>query len=87
MPIVEVDTGAIKFIINGANLMCQGISSVSGDVEEDTPVLILAQGKKLPLAVGITRMSGNDIQTINKGIGVEILHVLGDGLWCLKSIE
>lgn len=49
--------------------------------EEDTPVAVYAEGKQHATAVGLTKMSTADIRAINKGIGVETLHYLNDGLW------
>lgn len=87
MPKIQVDKGAIKHVIQGANIMCQGITSGGGKVFEplpaDTPIQIMAEDKELPLAIGITRLSTDDIIKVNKGIGIESIHVLGDGLWTL----
>lgn len=80
--------GAIKFVLQGANIMCPGLTSPGAfsdgdhdEVEADKPVAIFAEGKKHPIAVGITKMSFGDMKSINKGIGVENVHQLGDGLW------
>ncbi|AQK91305.1 pseudouridine synthase and archaeosine transglycosylase (PUA) domain-containing protein [Zea mays] len=42
---------------------------------------IMAEGKQHALAIGYTKMSAKDIRTINKGIGVDNMHYLNDGLW------
>lgn len=49
--------------------------------EAEEPVAIYAEGKEHATAVGLTKMSTSDIRNINKGIGVETLHYLNDGLW------
>ncbi|CAM9433933.1 unnamed protein product [Ectocarpus fasciculatus] len=91
MPTMRVDKGAISFVMNGANIMCQGFTSKGGRIE--TPleagaaVCILAEGKKVALAVGQTTMSTADIQSVNKGIGVDNLHYLGDGLFGTKELD
>ena len=33
------------------------------------------------MAVGLTKLSTADIRAVNKGIGVENIHDLNDGLW------
>lgn len=33
------------------------------------------------MAIGITNMSTQDMRDINKGMGVDNLHYLNDGLW------
>lgn len=50
-------------------------------VDADAPVAIYAEGKEHAMAVGITKMSTKDMRDINKGIGVDNLHFLTDGLW------
>lgn len=65
MPRIQVDTGAIKFILGGANVMCPGITSPGGaipvDLPEDAPVAVYAQGKEHALAIGIMKMSTDDM--------------------------
>jgi PUA domain protein len=40
----QVDRGAIKFVLSGANIMCPGLTSPGGvlddEVEEETPVVM-----------------------------------------------
>lgn len=87
----QVDRGAIKFVLSGANIMCPGLTSPGGvlddEVEEETPVAIMAEGKQHALAIGFTKMSAKDIRTINKGIGVDNMHYLNDGLWKMEKLE
>jgi len=79
---VFVDAGAIKPLIGGAALMCRGIrTDMLEDFPADTPVQVMAEGKVLPFAVGISKLSSEEIRTADSGVGVEILHTLGDGLW------
>lgn len=42
---------------------------------------IYAEEKDHAMAVGLTIMSTADMREVNKGIGVELLHHLNDGLW------
>lgn len=88
---IQVDRGAIKFVLAGANIMCPGITSKGGDliddVDAETPVAVMAEGKVHPLGVGFTKMSSGDIKKINKGIGVETMHFLNDGLWKTNHVD
>ncbi|ANB13507.1 Tma20p [Sugiyamaella lignohabitans] len=66
--------------------MCPGLSS-KGAWLPDAPgyepgqvVTIYAEGKEHALAVGILTMSTEDIKSINKGIGINVVTYLGDGL-------
>ena len=85
-PWVKVDRGAIKFVLSGANIMCPGLTSAGASLpdeclEKDSLVSIYAEGKENALAIGKLTMSTDEIKSKNKGIGIELLHYLGDGLW------
>ena len=56
-------------------------------VGADAPVAIYAEGKEHAMAVGITKMSTQDMRDVNKGIGVDNLHFLTDGLWRLPRLD
>ena len=90
MPKLQVDAGAIKFVCNGSNIMCPGLTSEGAymdDVPEETVCAIYAEDKANALAIGVTTMSTKDIREINKDIGVENLHFLGDGLWDTETFN
>ncbi|CAI5460204.1 unnamed protein product [Closterium sp. Yama58-4] len=88
---MQVDRGAIKFVMSGANIMCPGLTSPGGKMDDgipaDSPVAIFAEGKENALAIGYTKMSSDDIRKINKGIGVDLMHYLNDGLWKMKTLD
>ncbi|KAF9971908.1 Malignant T-cell-amplified sequence 1 [Actinomortierella ambigua] len=85
LPRLQVDRGAIKFVIGGANIMCPGLTSKGAKMDVSVPadsiVAITAEGKNEVLAIGKTKMSTDDIKKVNKGIGVDTVHYLGDALW------
>ncbi|CAI7905529.1 unnamed protein product, partial [Closterium sp. NIES-53] len=82
---MQVDRGAIKFVMPGANIMCPGLTSPGGKkgdgIPVNSPVAIFAEGKENALAIGYTKMSSDNIRKINKAIGVNLMHYLNDGLW------
>ena len=82
---VTVDKGAIPYILGGANIMCPGLTNAGGilpaSLEANRGVIILAEGKEHAIAVGTMKMSAEDIRAKNKGIGIEVAHFLGDGLF------
>jgi malignant T-cell-amplified sequence len=90
---ILVDSGAIKFILGGANVMCPGITSVHGtemagrELPEGAPVAIYATGKEHALGIGVLKMSTVDIKSKNKGHGIETLHHLDDQLWHTPKFE
>lgn len=86
-PTVQVDRGAIKFVLSGANIMCPGLTSPGANLpdapglEKEALVIVNAENKENALAIGRLLMSTEDIKSINKGHGVELIHYLGDCLW------
>mmetsp|Transcript_49490 Transcript_49490/g.124439 ORF Transcript_49490/g.124439 Transcript_49490/m.124439 type:complete len:182 (-) Transcript_49490:39-584(-) len=88
LPHFQCDTGAIKFVLDGVNVMCPGLTSAGGsmvDVPAETPVAIMAEGKEHAMAIGITTMSTEEIRTVNKGHGLENIHYLNDGLYLIAD--
>jgi malignant T-cell-amplified sequence len=81
----QVDIGGCRYVISGANVMCQGVTSPGGkvaeDAEEEDVVGIYVEGKQHACAVGTMLMSTEQIKKVNKGPCIENVHHLGDGLW------
>nr|WCZ58282.1 translation machinery-associated protein [Paratrimastix eleionoma] len=88
---MRVDRGAIKFIINGANVMAKGLTNPGGelpnDIPAETPVAIMAEGKQTALGIGMTKLSSDEIRNAESGIAIELLHHLGDDLWKTPYLE
>ncbi|CAI7783482.1 unnamed protein product [Closterium sp. NIES-54] len=88
---MQVDRGAIKFVMSGANIMSPGLTSPGGKMDDgipaDSSVAIFAEGKENALAIGYTKMSSDGIRKINKGIGIDLMHCLNNGLWKMKTID
>eukprot|EP01017_Pseudomicrothorax_dubius_P048390 TRINITY_DN8792_c0_g2_i2.p1 TRINITY_DN8792_c0_g2~~TRINITY_DN8792_c0_g2_i2.p1 ORF type:complete len:186 (-),score=48.86 TRINITY_DN8792_c0_g2_i2:275-832(-) len=90
LPWMTVDKGAIKRVITGANVMCPGLTSPGGkmdDVPAGVCVAIMAEGKQHAIGVGITLMSTKEIREVNKGIALEMVHHLNDALWTLRDVK
>ena len=79
IPSVQVDEGAVKFVINGADIFTQGIVSTDRDFEKNTIVIVL-NPQKAALSVGHSIMNSFDLQN-KKGKGIVNLHFLGDKIW------
>ena len=74
-------------------MMCPGFTSAGGRlppsdeaVPSGAPVAIYAEGKEHAAAVGLTKLSTEDIKKINKGVGVELVTYLGDDLWSKQKL-
>jgi PUA domain protein len=60
----QVDKGAIKFVLSGANIMAPGLTSPGGKMtacDKNQVVVIMAEGKQHALAIGQTKMSTADM--------------------------
>ena len=82
---VQVDKGAIKHLLNGSDIMSPGLvsegGSLEGDIDEGEAVAIYAEGKTHALALGIMNASADAIRASPRGVGIKMIHFLGDGLW------
>lgn len=81
---MQVDKGAIRHVIGGANVMCRGLTTPGGNIsaaEIYEVVCITGEEKQHAMAIGIMKKSSDQIKSENSGIGIESLHFLGDGIW------
>ncbi|EIM90417.1 uncharacterized protein STEHIDRAFT_166603 [Stereum hirsutum FP-91666 SS1] len=93
LPHVQIDRGAIRFLLAGAHMMCPGMTSAGGGLPSaedalppDTPVAFNAEGKEHAVGIGITKMGTEEMKKVNKGVGVESVTYLGDDLWALQKL-
>jgi len=89
-PKVQVDVGAIPYVLNAAPIMAAGIfpkGKIFQDLDAGKPVAIFAEGKEHPIAVGLTAMSTADMKAGKRGCGVTNMHCMGDGLWKSYAVE
>ncbi len=80
---VTVDEGAVKHVLNGANIFSAGVVSASPEVRRgDVVVVVDEEGR--PLAVGIAEMDGAEMVDSRRGMAVRNLHHVGDRLWKMR---
>lgn len=86
-----MDKGAIKYVLSGANIMCPGLTSAGAkltpDISAGRPVAIMAEGKQHALGIGLMKLSSADIKNVNKGIGVDNVHYITDGLYKVTTLQ
>lgn len=82
---IDVDHGAIPFLMNGADCMSAGIHATSPTVKQGDLVWIRDQEHHRPLAVGWAMEDGAALVQSTKGKGVRTIHWVGDELWDLDS--
>ena len=78
-PSIKVDEGAVKFVINGADIFSQGIVNLTRDFSENTIVTIINPQDSV-LSVGKSLFSSKDLLNA-KGKSIINLHYLGDKIW------
>ena len=78
---VFIDQGAIKYIINGADVMRPGIVEFDSNIEKNDFVVIKDIQHKKPLAVGISLFSSEEFKTLFNGRAIKSIHFIGDDLW------
>jgi PUA domain protein len=81
---VTVDTGAIPYVVNGADAMRPGIVAVMPDVKNGQPVQIVDERHGKPLAISIALMDGSAILGSASGKMCRNFHHVGDELWNLE---
>jgi len=93
LPHLQVDRGAIKYLLSGANMMCPGFTSAGGRLPPlesalpaGTTVAIHCEGKEHAAGIGVTKLGTEEIKKATKGIGVEMMTYLGDDLWVNERI-
>ena len=80
--VVTVDSGAVRFVVNGADIMCPGIVNADPDIKENDLVIVTEEAHNKPLAIGRATIPGSEMKG-NTGKGVKSIHYVGDKLWNL----
>ena len=83
LPKVVVDVGAIRFVVNGADIMRPGIRTLE-EFEQNSLVIVVDEKHNKPLAVTIALFDSNTIRSMSKGRVLENIHFVGDDIWEFK---
>ena len=81
---VEVDHGAIPFLMNGADCMVAGVHGAEPSVEAGDLVWIRDMTHKRPLALGWAVDDAEALVANAKGKGIKTVHWVGDELWDME---
>ena len=79
LPIVKVDEGAVKHILNGADIFAQGIASINGSFDANS-IVIVRNPQDAVLALGNSLKSSDELLKL-KGKVISNIHYLGDSIW------
>jgi PUA domain protein len=77
---VTVDEGALKFVMNGADVMKPGIVYADERIKEGDFVFVTVEGKDSPIAVGVALCNGEEMVG-GKGKAVKNIHHIKDKIW------
>ena len=85
VPSATVDEGAIRFVLNGADIMRPGIRKMDDWGEAGGLVAVREEKKGRAISVGTTTLSGKEAQEMKKGSCIKNLHHVGDRYWELHK--
>ncbi|MEM2362546.1 MAG: RNA-binding protein [Candidatus Nezhaarchaeales archaeon] len=81
LPKIVVDLGAVKHIVNGADVMAPGIVKVQGEFARDDLVVVIDEKHGKPLCIGVAIVSSSEVASMSRGKVVKNLHHVGDKIW------
>ncbi len=81
LPYVVVDMGAVKPLLNGADVMVPGIRRVVGEFGPGDVVIVVDEKYEKPFVVGTALMSSSEIREASRGKAIRNIHRAGDKYW------
>lgn len=81
---IKVDSGAVGYVVNGADIMRPGIISATDDIRKGMPVQVVEERHGKPLAVCISLYDTTELLAQQKGKSCKNIHYVGDDLWNLE---
>lgn len=78
---ITVDAGAVKFVVNGADIMRPGIVAFDDGIEVGNIVVVVDQNFGKNLAIGLALAGSAEMKSIDRGKAVKNLHYVGDKIW------
>jgi PUA-domain protein len=84
LPYVVVDAGAIKPLLNGADVMRPGIRVFHGDFKPGSILAVVEEKYGKPIVVGEALVEKSTAETMSRGRVIRNLHRIGDKYWGLR---
>lgn len=81
IPTITVDMGAVKSVVNGADIMRPGVTKIDDGIAEGSIVAVIDERHGKPLAVSVSLMSSEDMRSASSGKVVLSKHHVNDALW------
>jgi len=83
---LQVDSGAVPFIANGANVMAPGVVRSDPSLRQGDLCVVTEERHNKPLCIARMAVNASDIDRARKGKVADSIHHVGDALWKL-SVE
>ena len=84
-PSAVVDEGAIRFLLNGADIMRPGTRKFDDWGSSGAIVVVKEEKKGRAIAIGLSTVSGSEASAMTKGSCLKNLHHVGDRYWTLHK--
>lgn len=75
---ITIDTGAVPFLLKGADMMRPGIVNIESGIEKDEVISIIDEVKELIIGVGLTMYNFQEMEKMNSGKVIQTLHYFKD---------
>ena len=85
LPAAVVDEGAIRFLLNGADVMRPGIRKLDDWGGAGRFVVVREEKKERAIVVGLSTVTGAEAQAMSRGSCLKNLHHVGDKYWNLHK--
>jgi len=82
-PAATVDEGAIRFLLNGADVMRPGVKSYDQWGGSNRIVVVKEEKKGRAIAVGLSMLQSESMAEVSKGTCLKNVHHVGDEYWNL----
>lgn len=78
---IIVDMGAVRFVVNGADIMRPGITEIDPQIKKGELVKIVDEKNNRALAVGKAMFDAKEIEAKSLGKVIKNLHTITDNIW------
>ncbi|MHA1305053.1 MAG: DUF1947 domain-containing protein [Candidatus Heimdallarchaeaceae archaeon] len=81
LPKITVDVGAIRFVLNGADIMAPGVTYFDDEIEKGSFIAVTEEKNDTIIAIGQALVDAKTFREKGKGKVVKNIHHLKDIIW------
>ena len=82
---LKVDSGAVPFVINGADIMSPGVVGIDENLVSGDLCVVTEERHNKPLSVSRMLVDAPEVDRSKKGKVAKNLHHVGDDLWKIEQ--